>query len=117
MKPRILILITPDPRISPRVAEAVRVAAGVSAWGAVEVAVVFHGAAVAALADGPDEFKDGDQLGWHLSLLAEHGCAVYAPSNAPGPSLPENPRIPVTRIDPTHLGALTAGCRYLLRFD
>ena len=39
MKPRVLFIVTGDPRTSPRPAEAVRIAAGVVAWKRADIAV------------------------------------------------------------------------------
>ena len=48
MKPRLLLIVTTDPRISPRPAEAVRIAAGVGAWQKIDVTLYLRDAAVLA---------------------------------------------------------------------
>ena len=60
MKRGVLLIIATDPRSSHRPAEAIRIAAGVGAWGRVEVTLYLHGPAVLALSDDTDALVDGE---------------------------------------------------------
>jgi hypothetical protein len=51
MKPRVLFIVTGDPRSSTRPAEAVRIAAGVSAWQKADITVYLRDTAVLALGE------------------------------------------------------------------
>ena len=51
---RILVVIDGDPRVNPRVAEAVRMAGGVGVWDQVQVHVVLRGPATRALGERPE---------------------------------------------------------------
>ena len=74
----VLIIITSDPRKSPRPAEAVRIAAGVSAWREVAVSIYLRGSAVLALSEFPDDLADGDNFNRYLPLVGESGGVIYA---------------------------------------
>src|SRR3989442_14212090 len=82
MLPGILFIINSDPRTSPRPAEAVRIAAGVSAWRKVAVTVYLSGAAVLALSEFPDDLAEGENFGRYLPLLKESGGAICAQRGA-----------------------------------
>lgn len=73
-----LFLVRADPASSGRVAEAVRMAAGIAAWQGTKVSICFGGAARSVL-KGPDgSWVDGEQLERCLSMLAELGVTVHA---------------------------------------
>ena len=78
----VLIIITSDPRTSPRPAEAVRIAAGVGAWREVAVSIYLRGSAVLALSEFPDELADGDNFNRYLPLVGESGGLIYAQRGA-----------------------------------
>ncbi len=116
MNPSVLIVIASDPRTSPRAAEAVRIAAGISVWGRLDVQVCLQGAAVQMLGEFPDDLMDGDQVTQCLPMLARHNCSLYVGRDAV-PTLPTaRAEIPFQEIDASQLGALAAQCRCLLRF-
>ena len=77
-----LFIVTGDPRTSPRPAEAVRIAAGVSAWRKVAVTVYLRDAAVLALSEFPDHLADGDNFSRYLPLLEESGGLICAQRGA-----------------------------------
>ena len=83
MNPGVLFLITSDPRTSPRPAEAVRIAAGVSAWRKVTVTVYLRGAAVLALSEFPDDLADGENFTRYLPLVEESGGMICVQRGAP----------------------------------
>ena len=70
MNPKVLFVISSDPRVSHRPAEAIRIAAGVGAWEAAEIKVYLHGAAVLLLGEDESAVKQ------HLGMLAESGRAI-----------------------------------------
>lgn len=117
MNPNVLILITDDPRVSARPVEAVRIAAGLSAWGGLKVHVVFHGAA-ARLLDEASSVVDGAALGRWLPTLRQHGARLFR--SAGDPSAPARTRTPDTlaceELDGAGLARLSAESRCLLRF-
>ena len=116
MKPRVLFLVTSDPRVSPRPAEAVRIAAGVGAWGKVDVSVHLRDAAVLALGEFASELVDGDHFERYLPLVAESGRSISVQRDAP--LLPElgQPAIRFDSIDESQLAALAATSQSVVRF-
>jgi len=82
MKPRVLIIVTGDPRTSPRPSEAVRIAAGVGAWQKVEIAVYLRGEAVRMLGEPPAGLVDEEDFFQYWPILAEFSQPVYAQKNA-----------------------------------
>jgi hypothetical protein len=83
VKRRVLFIVTSDPRISARPAEAVRIAAGVGAWEAIEAVLYLRGAAVLALGESAEELVDGDNFVRYLPLAKEAGRRVCVQHNAP----------------------------------
>ena len=83
MKRSVLILVASDPRISRRPAEAVRIAAGLSAWERVEVRLFFREEAVLALDHLAEELVDGEIFTKHLPGLVKSGVMVGAAQDAP----------------------------------
>ena len=79
MRPRLLLIITQDPRCSHLPAEAVRIAAGVGAWRQVEVSVYLLGKAVASLADPSDDLRNEDVLSQFWPVVAGFGRPIYIP--------------------------------------
>ena len=113
---KILIVITSDPRTSARTAEAVRIAAGVSVWGRLQVAVFLHGPAALALGERMERLVDGENLPEWWRLLAERHCPVYVERGSA--HLPElqSAALPFQELDIPELSRLSAQSRYTLRF-
>jgi len=87
MTRQILFLITSDPRVSAKPAEAVRIAAGIAVGMRIRVAVCFHDAAVAALSTEAAELIDGENFARYLPLVGEagvEGLVVNKTSNRVG---------------------------------
>jgi hypothetical protein len=78
MKTRALFVIESDPRQSGRPAEAVRMAAGMSAWKKVGVYVYLRQAAVLVLGEEADALVDGENYTMYLPILEEAGRPIYA---------------------------------------
>ena len=76
MRPNLLFLITSDPRVNHRVAEAVRIAAGVAVWKTARVTLCLRGPAAMALDENAEELVDGGGLARHLALLRDSGGRV-----------------------------------------
>ena len=111
-----LFIVTGDPRTSPRPAEAVRIAAGVSAWRKVAVTVYLRDAAVLALSEFPDDLADGDNFSRYLPLLEESGGLICAQRGAA--PLNEIGRSPVSfqETGDAELAALVAENDCVVRF-
>jgi hypothetical protein len=116
MKPKVLIVVTSDPRTSPRAAEATRLAAGVGAWQKVEVSLYLHGSAVLALAENSEDLVDGENYVRYLPLVVEAGRKLYAQAGATVLNqLAETP-LKFTAIDDSQLAELVATSTSVLRF-
>ncbi len=77
MNSSVLFIIDSDPRISPRPAEAIRIAAGVGAARKAVVNVYLRGAAVLALSEYPDELIDSENYTQYLPILGELSQPIY----------------------------------------
>jgi hypothetical protein len=72
----LLVIVTTDPRLSPRPAEAVRMAAGVAVWGKVQVSLWLDGPAALGLEELCDELCDAEVMGRHLVILQQAGGRI-----------------------------------------
>ena len=111
-----LFIVTGDPRTSPRPAEAVRIAAGVSAWRKVAVTVYLRDAAVLALSEFPDNLADGDNFGRYLPLLEESGGRICAQRGAALLNDIGDSSVLFQETDDDELAALVAKNDCVLRF-
>lgn len=111
-----LFIITGDPRLSPRPAEALRIAAGIGAWKKAVITVFLLGPAVLALSEFTDDFVDQDNYERYLPLLGESGRPIYVPAGEPLLALLSPPRLPCEPIGPDRLAELAAQANYVLRF-
>ena len=80
---RLLIVVTSDPTRDGRLAEAIRLAAGVAAWQKVSVTLFVGAAAVQGLLPGDGKFVDEDNIAQFLPSLAEHQQELYVESGHP----------------------------------
>jgi hypothetical protein len=111
-----LIVITEDPRASGRPAEAVRIAAGVSAWKKVKVALYLRGEAVAVLGEETEGFVDEENYERYLPLLAEGGVPMYVQKSAAALASLGDSALPFEEISDAQLAALAAARNCVLRF-
>ncbi|HZM06310.1 MAG TPA: hypothetical protein VFC44_25195 [Candidatus Saccharimonadales bacterium] len=116
MNPRVLFVVTSDPRRSGRPAEAVRIAAGVGVWQKVEIAIYLRDEAVRALGESSERLIDEDYYTRYWPVLAAASQPVYVQQNAPalrdlGPAL-----LPFAEISDAQLAELAARQDYVLRF-
>ena len=116
MARRVLFVIDSDPRVSARPAEAIRIAAGLSAWRTIEVLVYLRGAAVLMLDPAADALVDGENFIRYLPLLAERGLPVRVQRDAPAAAGLSEPAAPYEAIDNVALAALLASCHSTVRF-
>ena len=116
MKPRLLIVVTEDPRTSRRPAEAARIAAGVAAWQRVEVTLFLHGPAVHALGEFANELADGENFERYLPLFTEHHRPIFAQQGASELAELGQPPVKFQLATEHQLAALAAGSDCVLRF-
>lgn len=116
MKPKVLIIVTSDPRSSSGPAEAVRIAAGIGAWQKVEVSLYLHGAAVLALAENSEDLVDGENYVRYLPLVAEPGKNLYVQAEAVALNELGETQLKFTAIDDSQLTELASTNTSVLRF-
>ena len=116
VKTSVLFVVSSDPRNSPRPAEAVRIAAGIGAWGKVEVTVYLRDAAVLALGEFPDDLIDGENFERYLPIVAESGGAVFVQRDAPLLKELGDVRLRFQPLDDVQLAELASGSRSVIRF-
>jgi hypothetical protein len=116
MKPRILLIVTDDPRTSPRPAEAVRIAAGVATWQKVGIAVYLQGDAVLALGGLSGELMEEEGYGRYWPILAECGQPIYVQKNSAALRELGPPAAPYQEISDAELARLAAEQTCVIRF-
>src|SRR5213593_4534517 len=116
MAPAVLIIITEDPRESPRPAEAVRIAAGVGTWKQVDVTLCLCGPAVRTLAEDADDLVDGDLFASCWPIIGKLGRPVYVEAGAPLVEKLGQPAVKFECIHTVQLASLAARSDYVLRF-
>ncbi|MFM7102118.1 MAG: DsrE family protein [Verrucomicrobiota bacterium] len=116
MNPKLLVLVTSDPRTSARPAEAVRIAAGVGTWKKADVTLYLHGPAVLALGEWVDALVDEDNFTRYLPIVGELGRPVYVQEDAPGLAELGTPSLRHQPVSPAGLARLLADATYVMRF-
>lgn len=111
-----LFIVTSDPRQTGRVAEAVRIAAGVGAWPQVEVTLYLHGDAALALGEDAEDLIDGDNFTRYLPMLAEAGRPILVQRGVAVALNPADAPPLVEFIDDAQLAARMAASHCVLRF-
>lgn len=115
MKPSALFIVTSDPRISHRPAEAIRIAAGVGTWKKVAITLYLREAAVLALGEYADGLVDEDNYVRYLPILKDFG-RVYVQRGEPLLEELGAATLPYEEIDDVQLAALAAEHTEVLRF-
>lgn len=111
-----LFIVTSDPRQTGRVAEAVRIAAGVGAWPQVEATLYLHGDAALALGEDAEDLIDGDNFIRYLPMLAEGGRSILVQQGV-AVTLNSGDAAPLVEfIDRAQLAARVAASHCVLRF-
>lgn len=108
MKPSILFIITGDPRVSHRPAEAVRIAAGVGTWKKADITVYLRGKAVLVLSEFVDEFVDEDNYTRYLPIIGEFGRPIYVQAGEPCLGEIEPATLPYEAIEDGRLAEMAA---------
>jgi hypothetical protein len=116
MKPKLLLLVTSDPRTSARPAEAVRIAAGIGTWKKADVTLYLRGPAVLAAGEWVDELQEDDNFTRYLPIVADFGRPVYVQAGAPELADAGELAVKTEAIDDARLAELTAQSTYVLRF-
>ena len=115
MSRRILIVVTSDPRRSPKPAEAVRIAAGISAGGGIAVAICFCGDSELALREAGGDWIDGDNFSRYLPLLLETGGELLALADSGHGESATSP-VHFESINTEQLACRVAGSGSIFRF-
>jgi hypothetical protein len=116
MKRKVLFIIATDPRVSPRPAEAIRIAAGVGAWQRVEVTVVLCAAAALSLGEFTDELMDEEHFNHYLPLVAKSDGPIYVQQGEAFLKELGVPLLKYQEIDAGRLSELAAQSDCVLRF-
>jgi hypothetical protein len=112
----VLFLITSDPRISHRPAEAIRIAAGVGVWKRSGITVYLRAAAVLALSEGTERLVDEENFTRYLPLVGDFGGPIYVQRGAPLLPKPGETPFNIEELDDGQLARLAANSTYVLRF-
>jgi hypothetical protein len=115
-KPKLLVIVDADPRTNPRVAEALRMAGGVSVWQQVEISVVLRDAAARALGEGAGEFPDGKMFGQFVPMVRESGGQVYLMPDAGAMEVVDTGELVGNNLKEPEFAELTAQFDYVMRF-
>jgi len=121
MKRRLLVIITSDPCRTHRVAEAVRVAAGLCGWERVEVTVCFAGAAAQVAGPPQGQWVEEADLLRYLGVLREARAALWVEQDTPRGPRAETQDVPpgdqpCQPIPVSALARLAADSHAVLRF-
>ena len=116
MKPRVLFIVTGDPRTSPRPAEAVRIAAGVGAWKRADIAVYLREDAVLALGESSGGLMEEEGYARHWPILAESSQPIYVQKNAAALRELGQAAVLFREISDGQLAELAAEQTYVIRF-
>lgn len=116
MNTSVLVLVTLDPRTSPKPAEAVRIAAGIGAWKRVQVILYFRGPAVLVLGEHTDALIDGAAFGRYLPLLRDLGRPIYVQAGSRSLKDIDTSEFRTAEISDPQLAGLISENQYLLRF-
>lgn len=116
MSRRIVFVVSGDPRVSARTAEAIRIAAGIAAWKTVEVNLCLRGASVLALDEAPEELVDADHFTQFLPIFREFSRTVFVQKGSPFLSAIRHPVLEFQELSDPELADLTSQCDYVARF-
>src|ERR1051325_7073038 len=106
----LLIIVSSDPQVSPRPAEAIRIAAGVGVWKMTEMALLLCDAAVLALGDVVDGLVDDDHFTRYLPIFEEAGHGIYVVAEPPWREALRSSPHRFEEINLEQAAALAAGC-------
>jgi sulfur relay (sulfurtransferase) DsrF/TusC family protein len=116
MTPRVLFIISSDPRRSGKPAEAIRIAAGICGWQKTFVSVYLGGAAVLALGEETADLVNEENYTAYLPMLGEFNCPIFVQQkNLFLAELGQPPR-KFEQLSDNELATLAAEQTYVLRF-
>ncbi|KAB2673600.1 MAG: DsrE family protein [Verrucomicrobia bacterium] len=115
-KPRVLILVTSDPRKSHRPSEAVRIAAGVAAWKKVDVRIYLHGSAIRVAGEWVDELIGEDDFVRYLPIAVSADSPVLVQAGARELAELGDSPVAILPIDDAELARFCARSTNVLRF-
>jgi hypothetical protein len=112
----VLVVISEDPRVSPRASEALRIALGVAA-GDTPLRIALLGGAARLLEGDTDDLVDGDDIARFRSGLR----GLEVPLHVEADAIPADPAwnpdgFPIVPITTADLGALISSCGRFLVF-
>jgi hypothetical protein len=113
--PRTLVMVESDPRISPRPAEAIRIAAGIGVWKKTDVTLLLRGPAAYSLQEYADELIDEDNFVRYLPLVAESTRPIYVEDSFTDLAALEGSAFSYQLIPATQIPELVASHDYLIR--
>ena len=116
MIPSVLVLVSSDPTVSSRPAEAVRIAAGVGTWKKADVRLYLHGPAIAALGEWVDHLKDDDNFTRYLPIATDGGRPVLVEAGHPAIAELGETTLPFEEITPSQLADWVRRSTYTFRF-
>ncbi len=116
MIPKVLFIISDDPRHSARPAEAIRIAAGVGTWKKVAVTVYLRDAGVLALSEYVDEFIDEDNYTRYFPIIGEWGGPIYVQQGAPLLRELGDSALKYQEISDEQLARMAAESEYVVNF-
>lgn len=116
MKPATLFIVDGDPRATHRPAEAVRIAAGISAWKKADVMVYLRGPAILALGEWVDELVEEDNFTRYLPILKDTGHPIFVEKESPFLADLGEATMRYEPLDDGQLAGLVAKSNYVLRF-
>lgn len=115
MNPRVLMMVTGDPRKSHRPAEALRIAAGVGTWEKTDVTVYLRGEAVRTLGD-TSGLVDENDYAQYWTILASLKQPIYVEKSSVTLAGLGEAVVPFREISDEELADLAAEQKYVLRF-
>ena len=115
-RPSVLFVITGDPESSHRPAEAIRIAAALTAWKRVDVTVYLHAVAMLALAEWRWDLVDGDFFESYLPTLDQLGADVFVQKVSAHLGELDGCRFAYEEMDERQLAECSAQATNLIRF-
>jgi hypothetical protein len=109
-------MITADPRSCGRPAEAVRIAAGLTATRRFPVTVYLHGPAILTLGENVDDLVDGENFDRYWPVVGDAIQGVWVQHQAAELTSLGVSRLPFREASPAQLAALLRTSTYVIRF-
>lgn len=115
-RPSVLFVITGDPESSHRPAEAIRIAAALTAWKKAKVTVYLHDAAMLAMCEWRWDLVDGDFFESYLPTLDQLGADVFVQKGSSRLGELDGCRFAFEEMDEGQLAECSARATNLIRF-